>query len=155
MWVGWCAHTQNSFSDSLLRYPIRSIVLYLSDFDPEGEYFPELFREQLPDRYGCDAEVTVEKLALTRNQIEAWKPPWIDFTVKQAHKRKEYVAKFLDKIKDRPGPQKVELDAVDNITLRDLIHSRLTELLNVEVVKRSGNRSKRAVAKWRREHRLS
>jgi hypothetical protein len=75
--------------------------------------------------------------------------------VKQAHKRKEYVAEYLDKIKDRPGLQKVELDAVDNITLRDLIHSRLTELLNVGVVNRSENRSKRAVAKWRREHRMS
>lgn len=75
--------------------------------------------------------------------------------MKQAHKRKEYVAEYLDKIKDRPGLQKVELDAVDNITLRDLIHSRLTELLNVGVVNRSENRSKRAVAKWRREHRMS
>ena len=28
-------------------------VIYLSDFDPEGEYFPQLFKDQIGKRYGC------------------------------------------------------------------------------------------------------
>jgi hypothetical protein len=128
-------------------------ILYLSDYDPEGEYFPKLFHEQLESRYGCEHSITVKKIALTKQQIIDWTLPRIPLTVHPAHGRKMYVLNYLvDNEEYRNGRWKVELDAVNNIVLSKLIEAHLRDILDVILINRALRRSKRASAQWRKKY---
>jgi hypothetical protein len=129
-------------------YERRITVIYLSDFDPEGEYFPRLFREQIGTRYGCARSVEIEKLALTRSQVDDWGLPWIPLTVKDSHLSKSYVSRYVTE-NGQHGRQKVELDAVDNVTLSSLLEERLRVLVDVAAIDDSLGKSKASVTEWR------
>jgi hypothetical protein len=101
------------------------MIIYLSDFDPEGEYFPRLFEKQIGPRYGCSRPVRIEKLALTRGRVDSWALPWIPLMVRASHLRKSYVSRYVADNGEH-GQQKVELDAVDNVTLASLLRKRLS-----------------------------
>ena len=134
--------------------PIK--VLYLSDYDPEGEYFPDLFRTQLPQRYKCKANVEVKKLALSRKQIEDWNLPWISMRKPDPkHLRKQYVYNYsrLNNC-DTEGWRKVELDAVSNLRLARLLQNRLKRVLKSKVVDETKRRSIEAVENWKQQHGL-
>jgi hypothetical protein len=123
-------------------------VIYLSDFDPEGEYFPQLFKDQIGKRYGCARSVEIEKLALTRKQIDDSELPWIPLTAQPSHLLKSYVSRY---VADN-GKRKVELDAVDNVTLASLLRSRLGDLTDTRAIADSLSKSKIAVNDWRARH---
>lgn len=125
-------------------------IIYLSDFDPEGEYFPELFHNQIGSRYGCARSVEIEKLALTRNQIDDWKLPWIPLTVRSSHLRKRYVKRYVAANSQR----KVELDALDNVTLASLLRKRLSQLVDTDIIDDSSKESRAAVKRWRAQHKF-
>ena len=128
-------------------------VIYLSDFDPEGEYFPRLFRDQIGSRYGCGRAVEIEKLALTRSQIDDWELPWIPLTVRASHLRKSYVSRYVAD-NGQHGQQKVELDAVDNVTLASTLRERLNGLLDAQVIANSLEDSAGSVKEWRERYRF-
>jgi hypothetical protein len=128
-------------------------VIYLSDFDPEGEYFPELFKNQIGKRYRCARSVEIEKLALTRSQIDQWELPWIPLTVRASHLLKSYVSRYVAD-NGQHGQQKVELDAVDNVTLASLLKERLDGLVDTRGIADSLRKSGAAVKLWRERHRL-
>jgi hypothetical protein len=125
-------------------------VIYLSDFDPEGEYFPQLFKNQIGKRYRCARSVEIEKLALTREQIGTLELPWIPLTVRASHLLKSYVSRYVTE----NGHKKVELDAVDNLTLASLLKERLTGLVDTRIIDDSLRRSGVAVKRWRKRHRF-
>jgi hypothetical protein len=120
-------------------------VIYLSDFDPEGEYFPQLFKDQIGKRYGCARSVEIEKLALTRKQIDTLGLPWIPLIAQASHLLKSYVSRYVGDNSKR----KVELDALDNVTLASLLRTRLGDLVDTRAIADSQSKSKMAVKDWR------
>jgi hypothetical protein len=129
------------------------MIIYLSDFDPEGEYFPKLFEEQIGPRYGCSRPVRIEKLALTRGQVDSWQLPWIPLMVRASHLRKSYVSRYVAD-NGKHGQQKVELDAVDNVTLASLLRKRLSQLVDTDIIGDSSKESGAAVKRWRAQHKF-
>jgi hypothetical protein len=125
-------------------------LLYISDLDPEGEYFPTLFREQMPSRYGCFAEIEVRKIALTRHLVDDLRLTRIPLRLAAEQLRKGYVRNYVS----IQGRSKVELDALDNNTLRSLIERELQSLLNIETIEEAQRKSGREVQKWKRDHGL-
>jgi len=123
-------------------------VLYLSDMDPEGEYFPKLIKEQLATRYGCTKDITVKKICLNNIQVDKWGLPYIDLTMHPIHRRKKYVADFLRE----NGQRKVEMDAVDNNTLSQVIEKNLKSLVDADRVKEVTEKSKRDAKRWAKKH---
>lgn len=128
----------------------RVTVIYLSDFDPEGEYFPRLFEKQICSRYRCTRPVEIEKLALTRRQVEDWQLPWIPLAVRPQHLQKLYVGQY---VADN-GKRKVELDAVDNVTLASLLRERLAGLVDTGIIDDSLRKSGASVKRWRERYRF-
>ncbi len=132
-----------------IKKPIT--ILYLSDYDAEGEYFPKQFKEQMPKKYECKADLNVEKLALTKQQVKDWKLRWIWIPEpKRKHMEKQYV---LDYWKENPH-QKVELDAVSERNLTRVIEKRLNGILRWDIVQESEDRSKLGVTEWKKQHNM-
>jgi hypothetical protein len=124
-------------------------ILYLSDYDAEGEYFPKQFKKQMPEKYECEADLNVEKLALTKPQIKDWGLHWIWIPEpKLRHMQKQYVSDYW---KQNPH-QKVELDAVSERNLTTLIEKRLRAILDWSIVEQSEEKDKSAVSKWKEQH---
>jgi hypothetical protein len=81
------------------------VIYYLGDYDPSGRDIPRVIEDRL---YEFGVDFTLELLAVTPAQIEAWQLPT------RPTKRTETRAKYF-------GPLSVELDAIPAPTLRDLV----------------------------------
>jgi len=95
-------------------------VLYVGDFDPSGLFMSE---EDLPTRlfeYGAGEDVTLRRIALTRNQVAGL--PSFPATDKRKDPRyKWFVAKH--------GNRCWELDAMDPNDLRDVVEAAIRGLI--------------------------
>src|SRR6516165_2484850 len=96
------------------------VVLYVGDFDPSGLFMSE---EDLPTRlfeYGAGEDVTLRRIALTRNQVAGL--PSFPATDKRKDPRyKWFVAKH--------GNRCWELDAMDPNDLRDVVEAAIRGLI--------------------------
>lgn len=84
-------------------------ILYISDFDPAGDCIPRAVARQLEfwnSAAGCDLDIKVHHIALTRDQVAEYQLPRIP--IKATDKRK---ARF----EDRFGEGACELDALEAI----------------------------------------
>ena len=84
--------------------PIR--IFYISDFDPAGYAMPIAIARQIQFwlwRHGCNADIRLKPLALTKEQVEQYKLP--RKPIKEEDKRKE-------NFEARHGEGHVELDAL-------------------------------------------
>jgi hypothetical protein len=124
-------------------------ILYMSDLDPEGEYFPRAVKEALRGKYGCTKNVSVEKLLLSGVQVHNWKLDTIPLYVSKRHEEKEYVRRYVN---GPMGYTKVEMDAVSNVTGRDLLEKRLKELVDVEAIEKTTEDSEKAAIEWAEDH---
>ncbi len=100
-------------------------VLHLADHDPSGiemtrdiENRLELYRQY------SDAQTFVERIALNMNQIEEYAPP-PNFAKMGDSRARDYVRRF--------GNRSWELDALDPVTLSDLIEASVLQLYNDEI----------------------
>lgn len=92
------------------------VVFYVGDHDPSGIDMTRDVTERL-EMYSCHP-VEVIRLALNWDQIEAWNPP--ENPAKETDPRaRQYVDEF--------GPVSWELDAVEPMTLRQLVTEAILE----------------------------
>jgi len=123
------------------------IILYISDFDPEGEFFPKKVKEKL-DLYGCE-NVKIKKIILTKSQIKKYKlPSNKDFKIKPEQKKKQYVKDFIK----ANGEIQIELDALSNIDLSEILESELKKLLDLNLPEKSDRESSEEVEEWKEEN---
>jgi len=128
-------------------------ILYISDFDPEGEFFPKKVLEKL-NQYGCE-NIIVEKIALTREQI--FKYGLLnnkEFKIKDKHKKKKYVRDFIEENKNffpnEKGEVQIELDALSNKILLTILKKKLESLnFNFDIPEQSDKDSLEDVENWR------
>lgn len=114
--------SQSAMFEAGSRFRERSdkncFLLYLGDHDPSGEDMVRDVRDRL-EMFGAD--VTVEKIALTMEQVEEHDPP--PNPAKMSDSRAPgYVERF--------GNESWEVDALPPDTLQDLIRSRVEDLVD-------------------------
>lgn len=128
---------------------IKMVILYISDFDPEGEHIPELVKRKFM-QYGCPPDsFNIEKIALTPEQVEQFQlPSNIEFKVKSKHRQKEYVQRFLEQY----GEVQYELDALSVLDLNRILTSGLEKVVDFEIPKKSDQASREEVETWVEEH---
>jgi len=123
------------------------VALYVGDFDPSGLFMSE---QDLPTRlfeYGAGEDVTVERIALTQNQVIGL--PSFPVTDKRKDPRfRWFVANHGDRC--------WELDAMDPNDLRDCVESAIVDLIEpeawqrCETINKAEQESLRTViARWR------
>jgi len=121
------------------------IILYISDFDPEGEFFPKKVRQKLI-QYGCK-DFIVDKISLTKEQIKNERlPSNKDFKIKAKHKEKKYVQDFIE----QNGEIQVELDALSNKILVEILRTKIEKenLLDLNLPEESDKKSLKEVEDW-------
>jgi len=82
-------------------------ILYISDFDPAGDGMPVAVARQIEfwrEQYAPDAEIVLQPIALTREQVREYRLPRIP--VKESDLRKAH-------FEERYGEGAVELDALE------------------------------------------
>jgi len=96
------------------------IALYVGDFDPSGLFMSE---EDLPTRlaeYGAREDVTLRRIALTREQVSEL-PPFSATDKRKDPRFRWFVANYGDRC--------WELDAMDPNDLRNVVESTIQELI--------------------------
>ncbi len=82
-------------------------ILYISDFDPAGDLMPTAVARQIEywlDFYGLNADIKLKPIALTRDQVLAYRLPRVP--IKDSDRRK-------GSFEERYGEGAVELDALE------------------------------------------
>jgi hypothetical protein len=113
-------------------------IIYFGDHDPSGIDMTRDMRERfaLFTRKSIDFEV--HRLALNYEQVELWQPP--ENPAKESDSRFEaYAAEF--------GESSWELDAVEPVTLADLLRNQIIDLLDMDKWDEVGDKE----AKYRTE----
>jgi hypothetical protein len=96
----------------------RPVYVYLlTDYDPAGMNIADKVEEELYERSGY-ADVSVERLAVTPDQIEAWSLP-----TRPTKRPKRHLTHY----ERSHGSASVELDAVPPDTLRALLRSAIEQ----------------------------
>lgn len=129
------------------------IILYISDYDPEGNHFPNLVRETLY-KFDCK-NFKIEKLILTKKQIDDNDLRWIKIKWKNIKKQleKQYVRDYLKENNMTPdNVKKVELDALPNNIMQEILKKRLNKLIDEELAKQSDKESLEEVKNWKKEN---
>jgi hypothetical protein len=96
------------------------IILYFGDFDPSGE---DIYRDLIDSFSFFGTRPKIEKIALTREQVEEYHLPF-DFTKKTDAR----ASKFIDKY----GDMAVELDALPIQVLQELIKENIEKYLDAK-----------------------
>ena len=96
------------------------IILYFGDFDPSGE---DIYRDLIDSFSFFETRPKIEKIALTREQVEEYHLPF-DFTKKTDAR----ASKFIDKY----GDMAVELDALPIQVLQGLIKENIEKYLDAK-----------------------
>jgi hypothetical protein len=99
------------------------VILFLSDFDPEGEDIPHSFALSMRDDFGVK-NVRAVKVALTAQQVARMRlPPQM-----QAKKKSSRYGKFSG----RHGDNVFELEAIPPETLQQLLRDAIDKVLDVD-----------------------
>ncbi|MCF6277326.1 MAG: hypothetical protein L3J16_01040 [Anaerolineales bacterium] len=102
-------------------------VIYLGDHDPSGMHMTTDIEDRL-DMYTREAvPLTVHRIALNMDQVEAWRPP-----KNPAKKKDSRFAAYAKKY----GKSSWELDAVEPNTLARLVRETVTGLIDADVWQR-------------------
>jgi hypothetical protein len=116
----------------------RLILLFLSDFDPEGEDIPHSFTRSMRDDFGIpDAKIVARKVCLTYGQVlERNLPRTFDLDEKKGGSRyHKFVAKY--------GKRAHELEALEPAELARLLEEAINEVLDIDAYNREVDAERR------------
>jgi len=140
-------HLKNA-SDRFKRIEKPITILYISDYDCEGEFFRGKAEQKLKE-YGCN-NLTIKKIILTKQQIKKYKLliNYVEFKKEQL--RKKYVQDFMINNKDlgNEGKVQIELDTLSNIELKKILQKELDKLIDKKTAKISDENSIKEMFKW-------
>lgn len=150
---GWVSGSFNKKSaDRIIEIQqnnLSVVILYISDFDPEGEHIPKKVREKLT-LYGCDPDkLDIRKIALRKKQINQFNlQANIGFKVSIEHKKKAYVKDFIKQY----GEVQYEIDAMTNEQLEKILVNELKKLIDFDIPGTSDQECREEVKDWLKEH---
>src|SRR5262249_29831938 len=99
------------------------VILFLSDFDPEGEDIPQAFARSMRDEFGIP-DVQLVKVALTAAQARELRLPPIMAAKAKSSRRKGFVERY--------GETVHELEAVPPNTLQQLLRDAIERAMDVD-----------------------
>lgn len=124
----------------------RLVVLFASDFDPEGDDIARSFGRSLRDDFDVDEdEITVSKVALTREQVTALNLPPRMKAKEGSSRRKAFV--------EENGDDVFELEAVPVEDLQGMIREAIENVLDMDAFEKEV-RNERAEATELHQFRL-
>jgi hypothetical protein len=99
------------------------VLLFLSDFDPEGEDIPQAFARSLRDEFGV-GNITLVKVALTAEQVEEMRlPPIMEAKAKSSRQRR-----FVE----RHGEAVHELEAIPPERMQQLLREAIERSMDAD-----------------------
>ena len=101
----------------------RLVLLFLSDFDPDGEEIVHSFARSLRDDFGIE-EIEPIKVALTADQVQ-------EFELPPAMKAKTDSTNY-QRFTDKHGDDVWELEALPPATLQQLLQDAIDRVIDVE-----------------------
>jgi len=151
---GWVSGSFNYESADRIREiqkekDLAVVILYISDFDPEGEHIPKKVEEKL-SLYGCNPDkFDIRKIALSQKQIQQFNlQSNIGFEVSADHKKKAYVQDFIKKY----GEVQYEIDALSNDELERILVKELKSLIDFDIPGKSDKECREEVRNWLDRH---
>ncbi len=127
---------------------LHVVILYVSDFDPEGFHIPKVVEEKFA-LYGLP-DPQIKRIALTEGQINKFNlRKNVGFTISEKQKEKEYVRDYIEKY----GVVQYEIDALPVAELNQIIEKELKKLIDFKIPEISDKESKEEVEAWLDEHR--
>lgn len=125
-------------------------IVYISDFDPEGNYFPQLFEEHIRERFGFEGQLEITKLSLTKEDIKEEELTWIPIKWKSKNSKKKQMQKqyFKDYVAAN-GLRKVELDAMPGDVLSKKLLVALNEIIDFDLIEKNEELSKECLDQWK------
>jgi hypothetical protein len=117
----------------------KLILLFASDFDPEGEDIPHSFARSMRDDFGIDMDrIVAVKVALTAEQVRRFcLPP--KMKAKDGSRHDRFVEKYGDDV--------FELEALPPADLRLLLRASIERFLDITAYNREVEREKEDAAK--------
>jgi len=109
------------------------VVLFLTDFDPDGEEIAQSFTRSLRDDFGI-SEIKPIKVALTSDQVKKFKLPPL-MKAKESSSNHE---KFIS----RHGNDSYELEALPPEKLQDLLREAIDSVIHQELFEAERNKEK-------------
>jgi len=116
------------------------VILYFGDFDPEGEYIPELLKQ----KFG--RKIKFIKIVLTEQDIK--KLPSVNLAINPKQFEKQYVKDFVRKY----GKRKWEIEALSFAEQRDRFVKALNKEISLQVVGSVAKQSQKEVELWKKEN---
>lgn len=102
----------------------KLVILFLSDFYPDGESIAEGFARSLRDDFGVFCVEPI-KVALTADQVEELALPPVMTAKKKSSQYRKFTSKFGDTV--------FELEAVSTGTLQGILTKAIESVLNTEL----------------------
>jgi hypothetical protein len=115
------------------------ILLFLTDFDPEGEDIPHSFARSMRDDFGIE-RIKPVKVALTPTQVE-------ELNLPPQMKAKEGGSRY-QKFVDRHGDDVFELEAVPPARLQLILRGAIDNVIDVRALNREIDAEKADAAKF-------
>jgi hypothetical protein len=104
----------------------RLALLFMNDFDPEGEDIPRSFAQSMRDDFKIPADKIIPiKVTLTAEQAEARQLPPVMTAKADSSRRKGFVAKYGDTVH--------ELESVPPPKLEELLRESIEKVLDVRL----------------------
>ena len=123
----------------------RTIILFISDFDAEGEYIPKIIKKDLSVDYNCMVTFHIVKVLLNYEDISKYDLiSNTDYKIKPKQKEKEYVKDFISKY----GEVQYELDALPSNVIQEKLQEVIEEHIDVKKAEDSDKNSEEEVKQW-------
>jgi hypothetical protein len=102
----------------------RLVILFVTDFDPDGEEIAHSFARSMRDDFGIQ-NITPVKVALTHEQVKA-------FSLQPNMQAKEGSSRY-ERFVERYGPDVYELEAIPPAALQKVVREAVDDVLDVEL----------------------
>lgn len=127
----------------------KVIVLFVSDFDAEGEYIPKVLKNDLLNNHKCYASFEVKKVLLNSEDVTTYSLiSNVDYKISSKQREKCYVKDFINKY----GVVQYELDALPSDVLKEKVKQAIEQLVDVSISENSNKLSECEVKEWKNKN---
>ena len=137
------------------EYGIKPVIIFISDYDAEGEYIVECVKEEIVSAH-------VEKIALTKQQVKelnfisniGYKEKMLKPKTLKNHLSKEYVKEFIKENRDLEpnGIVQYELDQIETKYLHSLLKGTLRKYIDMKLIEQHKELCEREVKDWMKKN---
>lgn len=139
------------------EFELPIVILYVSDYDCEGEHIFGLMKEELGG-----GGIEVRKIAIKKEDVKrfelisniGYRERMLKPNTLKYHMRKGYVRDFLGKNKDleRDGIVQYEIEAYPDESFKELIERELNDLISLKIIAETHEICRGEAKEWLEDH---